>query len=40
MKKLEAMSVVKSVVAEFIQKGIVDNGDRDVQKGGLYALIN
>jgi hypothetical protein len=40
MKKVEAMPIVKSVVAEFIQRGIVDNADREVQKGGLYELIN
>lgn len=40
MNKAEAMPVVQSIVAGFIQRGWVANADRQVQKGGLYPLLN
>lgn len=36
MNKAEAMPVVQSIVTGFIQSGLVDSADRQVQSGGLY----
>lgn len=40
MNKVDAMPVVQSIVARFIQSGLVDSADRQVQSGGLYSLAN
>ena len=40
MNKAEAIPVVRSIVTGFIQSGLVDSADRQVQSGGLYTLMN
>lgn len=40
MKKIEAMPVVQSIVAEYFQKGLIENADRTVHSSGLYELRN
>lgn len=40
MKKIEAMPVVQSIVAEYFQKGLIENTDRTVHSSGLYELRN
>lgn len=40
MKKIEAMPVVQSIVAEYFQKGLIESADRNVRSSGLYKLRN
>jgi len=40
MNKTEAMPVVEDIVAGFILRGWIDSADRQVQRGGLYPLLN
>jgi hypothetical protein len=40
MIKAEATPVVQSIVTEFINNGLVESADRQVQNGGLYPLLN
>jgi hypothetical protein len=40
MIKAEATTVVQSIVTEFINNGLVESADRQVQNGGLYPLLN
>ena len=39
MNKAEAKPIVESIVKGYIQSGLVDDADRQVQSGGLYSLL-
>jgi hypothetical protein len=40
MGKTEAMPVVQSIIADFIRRGLIESADKQVQAGGLFALMN